>query len=502
VIASQIESLPQQPAGAEPSQGLWAGKKGKKNGLGLFSKLLSGLLKNPGKGFPLSEGVSEEAWAAEGEAGAKSGKAQGARLGGPPGETPGGKPAGKAGGQKAFASGPGLSRSRGEGLSETEERTEGPLKKQTGTRKGEEAGETLYLLSRAEIPASELRVPEDPEGGSLAPLREGPEPGFLGEGDFFLSEDPELSGFPGGTRLSGSVPEFPGSAETAAGEEGGRNGPADGAEVFSGLEGKLAAEFSRLGENRPGPSGTEQTEKDEKRPAEARKAERRRERSLVFETRDLRSGQDAGALGLKEGAVPEGRQPSGQEIDLSVDLKDTSRASENPSSGGERTLSQAFEDILSRELHQNLNGDIVRHASVILRDGGEGLIRLSLKPDTLGNVKIRLEMAENKITGHIVVESDEALRAFEREIGALEQAFKDSGFDGADLNMSLASGDPGAEGRRQMGEQVPFFSERFAAEQAASRYDALTEKTDVLFAIGSANGLKPGNGRISVNLLI
>jgi flagellar hook-length control protein FliK len=108
-------------------------------------------------------------------------------------------------------------------------------------------------------------------------------------------------------------------------------------------------------------------------------------------------------------------------------------------------------------------------------------------------------MAENKITGHIVVESDEALRAFQREIGSLEQAFKDSGFEGADLSMSLASGNPGADQKR---EGEPFFPESFAAGQAASRYDALTEKTDVLFATGSANGLMPGNGRISVNLLI
>jgi flagellar hook-length control protein FliK len=111
-------------------------------------------------------------------------------------------------------------------------------------------------------------------------------------------------------------------------------------------------------------------------------------------------------------------------------------------SGQEKSAGQAFEDILARELHQNLNGDIVRQASILVRDGGEGTIRLSLKPEALGMVKIRLEMAENKITGHIIVESDEALRAFEKEIHALEQAFRDSGFEGASLDMALA-GDGG-----------------------------------------------------------
>jgi hypothetical protein len=487
VIASPIESLPQDLKGPDLSrdlsqglsQGLWTGKKGKKNGAGLFSKLLSGLLKNPGR--PLSGTVPEEVRAAEGgEPGAGPGKTPA----GAPGRLSGERP-GKTAGQKARA--PGLA--RGEGAS----KAEGPAgdragKKPAGTRKGEDAGETRYLLSRAEIPAEKPRVPEDPEG-SPVPEREGAEPGLEGAGA--LPGDPEASGpFPGEAYFSGSGPEFPGE-ERRAGSTG-------KAEDLSGLEGKLAGEFARLGETRSGPEGPGKTEKDEKRPAEARKTERRREKPAVVEARDLRGAQEAGVPGLKEEALPEGRS-SGQEIDLSVELRHESRGSERASSGGEKTLSQAFEDILARELHQNLNGDIVRHASVVLRDGGEGLIRLSLKPDTLGNVKIRLEMAENKITGHIVVESDEALRAFEREIGSLEQAFKDSGFDAADLNMSLASGDSGADQRREA--EQPFFSERFAVEQAASRYEALTEKTDV-FATGLVNGLKPGNGRISVNLLV
>jgi flagellar hook-length control protein FliK len=101
--------------------------------------------------------------------------------------------------------------------------------------------------------------------------------------------------------------------------------------------------------------------------------------------------------------------------------------------------------MLARELHQNLNGDIVRHASVALRDGGEGTIRLALKPESLGNVKIQLEMTENKITGLIVVESEEAMNAFRKEIASLEQAFRESGFTSADLNLSLTQDGQGSE---------------------------------------------------------
>jgi hypothetical protein len=71
-------------------------------------------------------------------------------------------------------------------------------------------------------------------------------------------------------------------------------------------------------------------------------------------------------------------------------------------------------------------------------------------------------MAENKIAGRIIVESNEALRAFEREIASLEQAFKDSGFNGASIEMSVsADTNGGRENGRGKGEEAgPFFSER------------------------------------------
>jgi hypothetical protein len=92
-------------------------------------------------------------------------------------------------------------------------------------------------------------------------------------------------------------------------------------------------------------------------------------------------------------------------------------------------------------------------------------------------VKVRLEMAENKITGHIIVESNEALRAFEREIHSLEQAFRDSGFAGASLDMALA-GDDRQNSREQWDEAQALFSIR----AASSSYDAMAETVDVLAA--------------------
>jgi hypothetical protein len=181
---------------------------------------------------------------------------------------------------------------------------------------------------------------------------------------------------------------------------------------------------------------------------EARNRDKRR--GSAIEVRDFRSqgaeiAQKDSAFQVK--AVAESRTGEGstREITLELHLPNQGQESQSALTSWETKAGQAFEDILARELHQNLNNDIVRHASVVLRDSSEGTIRLALKPESLGNVKIRLEMAENKITGHITVESEEALRAFEREITFLEKAFVESGFEGANLEMSLAADSGGAQ---------------------------------------------------------
>jgi flagellar hook-length control protein FliK len=124
---------------------------------------------------------------------------------------------------------------------------------------------------------------------------------------------------------------------------------------------------------------------------------------------------------------------------------------------------------------------------MVLKDGGEGLIRLSLKPESLGNVKIRLELSENKIAGHIIVENSDALRAFERELPVLEAAFKDSGFSGASLELAQNSADEAGGQRNREG--VPFYSERLAA----SGYEASSD-----YRTGNAEAFIRGNTRVNM----
>jgi flagellar hook-length control protein FliK len=193
---------------------------------------------------------------------------------------------------------------------------------------------------------------------------------------------------------------------------------------------------------------------------------RGRRDKLSFEVRDMRSGADGqnNVTQIKAGAQIAERVQEVPVRELTLELKLPGNAQSSAQTVWEtKAGGAAIENMLARELHQNFNGDIVRHASMALRDGGEGVIKLALKPDSLGNVKIHLKMSENKITGHIVVESEEALNAFKKEISSLEQAFRDSGFTNAQLDLSLTADQRNADQEQK--------APSFLTGIAASRYD-------------------------------
>jgi flagellar hook-length control protein FliK len=206
---------------------------------------------------------------------------------------------------------------------------------------------------------------------------------------------------------------------------------------------------------------------------EIRNRSRRETRSVngvAVEIRDFRTSETGGLNNSQMRSFSAVETSAGRaqaetpvrEITLELRLPEQNNSA--PQTTWEAKAGTALENMLARELHQNFNGDIVRHASMALRDGGEGTIRIALKPESLGNVKIRLEMSENKITGIIFVESEESLNAFRREITSLEQAFRDSGFTNADLNLTLTQG---GQSQQEWNREA----NSFTSQTAASRYD-------------------------------
>ena len=133
------------------------------------------------------------------------------------------------------------------------------------------------------------------------------------------------------------------------------------------------------------------------------------------------------------------------------------RGGEGAAGGTQGGAATSFAERLASELRNNA-ADIVRAGQVILRNGGEGTIRLALHPETLGAVRIHLEMTgEKKIAGRITVASREAWDAFSDSMDSLIAAFSDEGFDtAAGFDLSWAGRGAGSEAGGKI--SAPFYA--------------------------------------------
>ena len=209
---------------------------------------------------------------------------------------------------------------------------------------------------------------------------------------------------------------------------------------------------------------------------------RRHRERVVVEVRDFRTNENQASsttdtVNNLNTAFSKGEKAT---VDIPVELS-LSAARDSAAKPGEiQGQNITFQEALSQRFHEGLNTEIVRHAAVFLRNDGEGTIRLSLRPESLGNIKIRLEMSENKIVGHIIVENSEAFRAFERELPVLERAFQDSGFSETNLEMFMAH-DYGSHAQGQPNQDFL----NVLPETAMSNYESEADK--MVFS-GDLNG--------------
>jgi flagellar hook-length control protein FliK len=176
-------------------------------------------------------------------------------------------------------------------------------------------------------------------------------------------------------------------------------------------------------------------EPEKKGPEGTRRAEPSEPRVVVI---DLRK---AAAARPRENA-PEPSEPAsrgGRESDREV--RGVNVALFRAEKGGAAQSEPVPREAVGR-FREALQAELVRSSTLILREDGAGSeMRLVLKPESLGAVRIHLRMVENRIEGQIVVDNRSVRQLFESVLPALEQGLRDQGFGSASLEVSVGHRD-------------------------------------------------------------
>lgn len=173
---------------------------------------------------------------------------------------------------------------------------------------------------------------------------------------------------------------------------------------------------------------------------------------------------------VKLSSTSEGESSLNLTMSLNEQANQNILSTDNQSAGAQGST---FQEMFNQQIETSVP-EFVKAGRLVLRDNNSGSVNMILKPESLGNVKISLNVSDKVITGQITVNSKEAYEAFKENLENLKQAFQDSGFENASLNLSLASDNSGssafAQGERQEASNE-FFSNKVYGNYTASAED-------------------------------
>lgn len=99
-----------------------------------------------------------------------------------------------------------------------------------------------------------------------------------------------------------------------------------------------------------------------------------------------------------------------------------------------------FDQHMVEKLKTTLQNEIVKHTKLILKENGNGEIRIILKPESLGSIRMRVHLSNNHIDGRIFVENINIKEIVDQAMDNLNAAFKQGGFDSVSLKVSVGQG--------------------------------------------------------------
>ncbi len=117
-------------------------------------------------------------------------------------------------------------------------------------------------------------------------------------------------------------------------------------------------------------------------------------------------------------------KPPAVEADIAISKED-----------GSWGKNESAAESLARKIDSQAGNEIVRGVKVVLKQAESGEIRINLKPDNLGRVRVDIQMDGNRLSGRIFVESAVAREAFQASLEGLQNKLMESGFNAADLEL-------------------------------------------------------------------
>jgi flagellar hook-length control protein FliK len=98
------------------------------------------------------------------------------------------------------------------------------------------------------------------------------------------------------------------------------------------------------------------------------------------------------------------------------------------------------------DLRTQLPDAVARHTNILVRDGG-GEIRLVLRPESLGSVRINVTIENGSLEGRIFVENASVRDVIESNLASLRAALREEGFANAALDVSVDERGQGGQRR-------------------------------------------------------
>ncbi len=229
-------------------------------------------------------------------------------------------------------------------------------------------------------------------------------------------------------------------AEAAPGkkkEAAARTGAQD-AQVLVALLAEAGRQPKAAGET-PAEHGTDRTQAGQATPVEGH--------GPVIRIVDLRT-PDKHAVRSDASAVQQGpAQAVGADRDISALIVGKPASARDLPPAGERPPAAPAAQTPLDRLRDAAGPELLRAANLVLRDGG-GEIRLVLKPESLGSVRIQMNLVDNRIDGRIIVDSSTVKHIFDANVDALRRALTAEGFNTGSLQVSVGGQGTGQDARR------------------------------------------------------